>query len=243
MRRIYKGAFVLLLCVFWVGSALADRAANVRRIDGLEIPSHSDSQRQCLVGNLNEPVYTVEGWFTAQEEYSYAFTAQDCCDIGFTIQAVHIVMNFEEDALYPFEEFDIYAYLEKAVWDEGTQCWVPGDEECSSDVAFFNVDSPGILDLAVPIDDCDCAGVHDPAGAPLVYMATLYFPLPFDADIVTDDAPVGCTSWGDWGYGWVDLTTVPNISGEIIMYAEVECCDTPVSTVDLPWGGLKKFYR
>jgi len=233
----------LLILALVASTALADREARIQRLDDVQIQNLVNTPRQCLVGNLNAPSNTIGLWFTAQEEYSYLFTAPDCCETGFNIQAVHMVLHFDENWLYPFEEFDVYAYLEEAIWDDSHQCWVPGVEDCASEVTYFTIDAPGLWDLAVPIADCDCAYVYDPTGAPNKYMVSLYFPLPFDANIVTDDIPVGCTSWNNWGYGWSDLVTDNGFPGELIMYAEVDCCDSPIEAEEQSWGEIKELYR
>ncbi|MFH1573154.1 MAG: hypothetical protein ABIG68_04180, partial [Acidobacteriota bacterium] len=61
--------------------------------------------------------------------------------------------------------------------------------------------------------------------------------------IVTDDRPIECTSYNDWGLGWSDLTAEQDFPGNILMRADVLCCEYPVGAESRTWGGVKSLYR
>ena len=242
IRRASWLTIVLLALVLAAGAATADREVRVQRLDDGQVQPLIDTPRQCVVGNLNPIAWAVSGWFTGQEEYKYLFNAVECCPVGFNVLYVHMALNFDETMTYPIV-IEVYADLEDALWDDVLQCWVPGIEDCVSEAVSFTIDAPGSYDIAVPMTGCECAWVHDPTGAPYWYMMSLHFLNLFDARVLTDDFPLGCYSWNNWGSGWYDLVLDVGFPGELIMWADVDCCEFPIAVEEKTWGQIKGLYR
>ncbi len=106
----------------------------------------------------------------------------------------------------------------------------------------MTIDNPGLYDIALPAGpDCDCAYFgYD-------YAVSINFPTLFPPtqrpDAVTDAAPVGCTSWNDYGEGWIDTATSFGFPGELVMYADLVCCSNPVPADEKSWGELKTIFK
>jgi len=143
--------------------------------------------------------------------------------------------------------FDVYVDLEDALWDG--VCWVPGIEDCVSPVYSVTIDTDGLYDISLPIyDACDCAYFFSPVTCqPFYYFLSFHFPNAFptgmEPDVVTDDFPLGCTSYNDFGSGWLDLVTEYSFPGELMIWADVACCDNPVGDGACSWGKIKNLYR
>jgi hypothetical protein len=106
------------------------------------------------------------------------------------------------------------------------------------------IDAAGLYDIGLPFGDfCDCAFVFDDAGAPIKYLMSLHFVNVFTTSLITDEFPLGCYSWNNWGSGWYDLVNDAGFPGELIIYGDVECCDLPVGAEKSTWGNMKQIFR
>ena len=85
--------------------------------------------------------------------------------------------------------------------------------------------------------------MYGPGGVPLMYMISMHYPAEFTAKLVTDDIPVPCLSWNNWGDGWYDLVTDFNFPGTVSMYGDVLCCSDPVDVEVESWGDIKSLFR
>jgi len=243
-----KKLLLVVLCLaLMAGTAFADRTVTVTKLSSnLEIQTldlGGGGMRDCLVGNLNDPAWAINGWFTGQEEYKFLFNGAECCNEGFWLDTVHIYLQFTDTMTYPLEIL-AWVDLEDALWDDALGCWVPGIVDCVSAVYTVTIEAPGLYDIGLPMTDyCDCAYVYDPTGSPYWYMLSVHFDNLFDAQLVTDDFPVGCMSWNNWGAGWYDLVNDAGFPGEIMIWGDVHCCEDPVGMENETWGGVKALFR
>ena len=65
----------------------------------------------------------------------------------------------------------------------------------------------------------------------------------FSAGVVTDDQPTSCISFNDWGEGIVDLIEEYEFPGDLLIWADVRCCDGDVDQETPSWGDIKNLYR
>jgi len=230
---------VLSLCLFTaVGVNAADREVTVKLLD--QQPQSVNVARSpagdCLVGNLYSPYFAIPGWLIGLESYMYMFDAEEsacACAAGFAVEAVHMYLQFEGA-----ESFDMSVGFNEAVWDPASGCWVPGPEICRSPIYTVAVDNPGLYDIVLPVE-CECAFFGYWYGISVNFESSFAV----SPDIITDNVPLGCVSWNDYGGGWEDLNSVYGFPGELSIYADVVCCQNPVADEANTFGGVKSLFR
>ncbi len=165
-------------------------------------------------------------------------TGCSSCAEGLLISEVHILLSFgPEDVPVTFE---ISADVEEIIWDDASQCNIPGGQICASDITTITINSEGLYDISIPVN-CDCL--------PMIssYALGLFFHTDFTStgfpNLVIDASPVGCTSWNDWGDGWNDLVTNFGFPGELSIFADVDCCEDPVANESHSWDEIKSMFR
>lgn len=198
----------------------------------------------CLFGNLNDPRYFVGDFLIGNEAYKFLFNPMQgsCqCPAGFQLRNVHIFLYAEtqEQADVPLT---MWVDLEDAAWDPVRQCWVPGVQDCVSPPYTVTLGAPGLYDVTLPIP-CDCAFLD------YWYMISVHFG-PLDGyndlpNIVVDAGPaLTCYNWNNYNdEGWYDLTEINGWVWNLAMYADGDCCETPVPAEDTSWGQVKQLYR
>ncbi len=241
MRKL----FLLSVCLLLVaGTAMAaEKTVVVTPVTG-EIMniSQAGASGACQVGNLNAPAYAITDWIWGQETYKYLFDADQAgcvaCPAGFQVETVHFFMQFGADDV-PVS-FDCSVDFEETIWDETLGCFLPGAVISQSPAYTVTIDAAGMYDIALPMDS---------ANSPCAYFGYKYaigmnFLTAFDSlpDAITDGVPVGCTSYNDYGMGWYDLLDF-GFPGEIVMFADIVCCENPVETEDSTWGEVKSLFR
>lgn len=238
----------LILLIFVFVALLASGVAAkdtpvVTRVDPAEMPEITPMATSQMVGNLNPAYWRISGWVVGGEEYKYLFNPveQLNCPEGFQLTQVHMVLDFDDTMTYPIT-FPVWVDLEDALWDPTLGCWVPGIEDCRSVTYTVTIDVPGTYDIGLPID-CQCAYMTDPRGMPYWYMLSFHFPEPFTANLITDNFPVPCYSWNNWGSGWYDLVGQGGFPGGILMWGDVVCCLDPVTVEEKSWGDIKSLFR
>lgn len=238
-----KIAITVTLCLaaLMASAALAaDRTVTVTPVEGpVQSVLPSDAAGVCIFGNHNAAAYAITDFIWGGESYASVFRAQPAgcptCNVGFTVEQVHFYMNFTV-ADVP-ASFNVTASFYEA---EGAGCAAPTAEVCTSPVYQVGITNPGLYDIALPLGTCACAYFdYD-------YAVTINFPDAFPAtmrpDAVTDNVPVGCTSYNDYGSGWSDLNTL-GFPGELVMFADIICCEPAVPDGEQSWGSLKSLYR
>jgi hypothetical protein len=228
----------LMFCLILASGVFAgERQVTVTRIDQevQTLPEARGAAGDCLMGNLNAPYYAISGWLLGMESYSYVYEADAAacaCPEGFAVETVHIYLQFAGAM-----DFDVAVGLSEAEWDFAGSCWVPGADICASPVYNVAIPGGGLYDIALPVT-CDCAffGYH--------YAIDVDFLTSFavSPDMITDNVPVGCVSWNDYGGGWVDLNPT-GFPGELLIFADVACCADPVANEDETFGGIKSLFR
>ena len=232
-----------LLCLAMAAGAFAaDRQVTVTPIDSpLLSIDQAAPNGVCVYGNDAAPGYAITDWIWGQESYATVFNAAQpacACGAGFTIEQVHFYMNFAA-ADVP-STFNVSVDFRQSVIDGTSACPVPDLEICTSPVYQVTITNPGLYDIALPMGPCACAFFG------FDYAVSINFPDLFPAtarpDAVTDVTPLGCVSYNDYGTGWTDTYTF-GFPGELIMYADVICCEPPVPTEDSSWGDVKSLFR
>lgn len=236
----------LAALVLSTGTALAAREVRVTPITGPATTIYpgleaSGANPACEFGNLNPISFAITGWILGMEKYKTLFTADptgcSICTEGFNVTSVSLSMQFGiEDVPVTF---DARVDFEEAIWDENLACFVPGATICESSVYTVTIDAPGLYNIALPLDAaCVCAEFGFTYGIGFEFL-TAFASAP---DLITDAFPVGCTSYNDYGSGWVDLATFV-FPGETSMKAEIDCCNNPVATEGSTWGSIKSMFR
>lgn len=247
MRKLSIAVLSVLCLVLMTGpSFAADRQMTFTPVTGDPATINpgiqtSGANGACQMGNLNPIAFAITDWIWGAEKYKYMFYADpalcSACSDGFTVESVNLVMQFgPEDVPVTF---DARVDFEEATWDDALQCNYPGPEICVSSVYTVTIDTPGLYNITLPMDTaCACAHFGYWYGISFEFLTT------FDSspDIVTDDTPVGCTSWNDYGAGWIDVLDF-GFPGEISLSAEIVCCGNPVPVDESTWGNIKAMFR
>ena len=122
------------------------------------------------------------------------------------------------------------------------KCYAPGVVECVSPLWTVDIDTPGLYGIALPLFYwCDCAFL-DCEYFLAVNIATA-FPETQRPDLVTDEFPTTCASYNSYGFGWEDLVAAYGLPGNIVVWADIICCDDPLASEPGTWGSLKQLYR
>lgn len=237
--------FTIIVCLALVsGAAAQQKTVTVTPVEGPVLTTDAAGPAGvCIYGNDNAPAFAITDWVYGQESYATVFGAPQppCgCAAGFTIEAVHLYMQFAV-ADVPVT-FDATVGFGEALFDETAQCFVPGVQNCESASYTVTIDNPGLYDISLPIDPTSCPCAFFDYEYAVYFNILTAFAATGRPDIVTDDVPVGCVSWNDYGAGWEDLQGY-GLPGETIMFADVVCCETPVPNEDQTWGGVKSLYR
>ncbi len=235
-----KLSVLLILSLFMAGNALANKDMAVERLETDVVRQlMASTADNCLVGNPNAVYYAVPDWIWGAEIYTYLFDPLDTCDcdVGLEIETIHMIVQFgAEDVPATFEAF---VEIGAAVWDVATGCWQPGPPICATDVTELTVTSAGLYDIALPVDNCGCMEMVHQYSISYNFVSTFAS----NPDIVTDQFPSSCTSWNDYGLGWYDLVSDFGYPGNVLMWADSACCESPIANGKESWGGVKSLYR
>jgi len=246
MKKLSIVVLSVMCLALMAGTALADRQVTVTPVTREAIPFNpginpSGADGVCQMGNLNPFVYAITDWVWGNEKYKYLYYADPAqctvCTEGFTVESVTLYLQFGVEDVP--STFDARVDFEEAIWDDALQCWYPGPEICVSSSYTVTIDNPGLYAINLPMDTaCACAHFG------YWYGISFEFLTAFDSnpDIITDDNPVGCRSWLDYGMGWGDLLDF-GFPGEITMVADIDCCHNPVPTDESTWGDIKAMFR
>jgi hypothetical protein len=237
--------FTIMLCLAMTVSALAaDRDVNITPLKGPVLSIDQTTPRSvCIYGHDAAAAYAITDYIWGQESYATVFNAAQpvcACTSGFTIEQVHFYMNFRVEDVP--STFDASVEFRENAIDVTTGCSVPGPVICESPLYTVNITNPGLYDIALPMT----AGAGACAYFGYDYAVSINFPNAFPPtqrpDAVTDGAPVGCVSYNNYDAGWLDTVSL-GFPGELVMYADVICCEPPVPSDEPSWGELKSLYR
>ncbi len=234
MRKMLIITLVLLVA----GSAMA-REITPLKTDLTPPATVSGAAAACVAGNNNfgAIVGYYDSWFLGYENYAVPINAGDSacnCGEGVTITTIHMLLALDE-----FADFNISVAVLDAETD-GAGCLSPSAEITASPV--YNITGIPTLDyydIAIPIDG-PCATVND------AQFLAVYFLDDNGGNLVglpiTDPANL-CFNYNDWGSGWIDVVDSFGFGGDILMWADMECCATPVATENSSFGSIKGLFR
>ncbi len=235
--------FTLILSLS-ISPALADKEVIIKRVDSeppIPFIIGDGALQACQVGNTNPANWAIGGWAAAPEEYKLAFdpmvdgTCGTECILpgwGFEVNVIHIHIQVDVPCT-----LIVGVDVEEAVYPTSPDCPEPGALACASPLYYVALSSAGGWILNIPIT-CDCLAIYKE------YLLGVYFDsAPCNVDLVTDNFPTACTSWNNWGAGWVDLVVDYGFPGNLKIWADAECCEPPVPAAQLSWGVIKKLYK
>lgn len=241
---------ITVLCLLMAaGSALAAaKEAHAVRLEGMPKvkmanPAGAAKRSDLTWGNTNAPAWLITNWIYGDEMYKHLLGMPgegEPCGRGFWVENVHMLMNFGEEDVP--STFSVFVGLADANYDPTTGCYTPWWHVCTSLTYSITIEEPGMYDVSIPLyEQCDCADLN------YRFLLSWHFVTEFDPDkrpdAVADDSPIGCYSWNNYGTGWQDLVLDEGWPGEILMYADIFCCDDPVASEPTTWGGVKSLYR
>ena len=253
MKKLSIAVLSIMCLALVAGTALADRQVTVTPVTGDAIPFNmgitpSGADGVCQMGNLNPIAWALTDWVWGAEKYKYLYYADPAlctvCSDGFTVEAVTLYLQFgpEDIPVGGATSFEARVDFEEAIWDVDLQCWYPGPEICVSPVYTITIDTPGLYAISLPMDPAACACAHFGYWYGISFEFITAFASGMEPDIVTDDFPVGCVSWNDYGMGWIDTQDF-GFPGEISMVADIVCCSNPVQAEKSTWGDIKAMFR
>jgi hypothetical protein len=255
MRRLLLSVFALFLVLSLpVSLALAQGEDQVVSLEGrtgtvqplgeiVPIPIGSGgapARQDCYVGNINNAEHVVSGWFAAPEEYKYVFDPVAIPDLGcldcpggFDVTTVHMLVRVPVEGCTLVMSVNVES---ADLSDPG--CPMPGPVECESGLVTVHLD-PGATDWIVPVPiDCNCLSTDG------TYVLGVWFEsASCPVGLITDALPSACTSWNNSGAGWVDLVTEAGFPGNIWIYADATCHQSPSPTEQTTWGTMKELYK
>lgn len=246
MRRLLISALVVsVMAVFVFSPVVAEREVNPQALDRITpTPINlgpAGYTQACQVGNLNAPAWAISDFVLPPEEYKFAFDPKatcSVCQIGFLVNTVHFVIQSSE-AMTIVAAVDV----EEAVYPTSPDCPEPGQLLCSSGFYTVNLPGAGLWDIGLPIA-CECYTMER------TYLLSVHFESVTSQtgavpDLIMDAGPAAlCTNWNNFGSGWYDLVAqYPTWPGNLIFFADAECCTPPVPVEDSTWGAIKNLYE
>jgi hypothetical protein len=242
MRQLLVVGLVLVLACTLAAPALATRDVNPVQIVNPE-PTLYDPLAvvpgPCTVGNPNPAYWAIGDFLYPPEEYKLVFDPVDgcgACPFGYQITSVHVLLQ-SSSACTIIMSVD----LEDAIFPDGPACPKPGPEDCLGGPYQVNLPGAGLWNINLPIT-CGCAFLD------YTYLLSVHFQslsctdgtVP---DLVTDNFPTVCTSWNNYGTGWTDIVRSFGFPGNLMMWADAQCCEPPVGTGTKSWGAIKGLFR
>lgn len=241
MRLMISGviAAALLLSLSGLVSAV-DREPVIEELQAVEIvswdfPPYSPLVT-CQVGNLNPAAWAISNFVLPPEEYKLAFDPMatcTACPFAFKITKNHILLQ-TAGACTIVMSVDV----EEVVY-AGADCTTPGPVVCESPLYTVTLPAAGLWNVGIPIT-CDCLTLARK------YMLSVHFEsASCTPALITDAGPADlCLNWNNYGTGWYDLLgAFPTWPGQLIMFADAECCTPPVPASEKTWGAVKELYE
>jgi hypothetical protein len=238
--------FVLLCFIISVpvSSALAEREVNIKQAEPAPtviFMGDLEATQACVTGNPNPPAWAISGWMLPPEEYRLAFDpilhgdcAAECAPLpgkGFNVNTVSIHIQVAAACTIIMS-----VNVSEVIYPTSPDCPEPGPLACSSPLYQVDLASAGGWMINLPVD-CVCLTFNRE------YMLGIYFDsATCTPDLVTDNFPSNCTSWNNYGSGWVDLVAGPGFPGNLRITADASCCEPPVPVESKSWGVIKTLY-
>lgn len=234
MRKLLVITLVLLVAA----SAMA-REITPLKTDLTPPATPSGAATACVAGNNNFAgiLGYYDSWFLGYENYAVPINAGDTacsCGEGVTITTIHMLLALDDLA-----DFNVQVAVLDAETD-GAGCLSPGAEITAS--AVYNITgipSLDYYDIAIPING-PCATVDD------AQFLAVYFLDDNGGNLVgipVSDPANTCFDYNDWGSGWIDIVDSLGFGGDILIWADMECCAEPVANEETSFGSIKSLFR
>lgn len=238
-------AIILMSCLLLTGLAMAkDIPSDSQAVPADPQISVTGAKQTCQIGN-----YDFGGiWYFSganniwgNESYKLIVGSEDLCPncpAGFTVETVNMVVFFDD--LDVPSQFTVSADIEEAVWDG--ECWAPGPPVAVSDPMTITIDTAGANLISIPIvTPCMERGFN--YGIGINFLTA--FPETMRPDYTFDyDAETFCNSWGLWEgeTEWVRLLEFQGL-GDLLIWADADCCENPVNSEAKTFGDVKSLFR
>jgi hypothetical protein len=196
----------------------------------------SNAETTCQVGNLNPAAWAINNFVYPPEEYKLAFdplATCSACPIGFKVNTNHALLQTAGAC-----QLTVWMDVEEAIYPE-PGCAAPGPVLCTSLVYNANIPSAGLWNVGLPIT-CDCFDMGRKYLLSVHFQSTTCTPA-----LITDAGPGElCYNWKNYGTGWYDLVEAfPDWPGQLVFFADAECCTPPVPVESKTWGAIKQIYE
>ena len=238
-------ALILLSILMISGLAMAkDIPSDLQAAPGGPLISGDSARQTCQIGNYDFDgifAYINDGDLWGNESYKLMIGPDDLCPncpAGFTVETVYMVISFNEEDVP--SEFTVTADIEEAVWDG--ECWAPGPQVALSEAVTFTIDTPGAHAIPIPIVT-PCLEREFNYGIGVQFLTA--FPEAMRPRYTFDaEEPTFCTSWGFWegATDWVRILEFIG-EGDILIWADADCCENPVNTESRTFGEVKSLFR
>ncbi len=230
----------LLLVMLMLVVASTSMAREITPLQNdLTAPSASRYDGDCVVGNtdFDNILGYYDTWFAGNETYAIPFNVSDqacACTEGAAVKSIHMLIALDELA-----NLDVAVAVLDAV-DSGNGCMYPGAELAVSEVVNISgIAELSYVDIEIPIDG-PCATIDDALFVAVYFLNDndgQFFGLPIS------DNPVTCFNYSDWGSGYTDLVADIGFAGNILIWADLDCCGEPVATEATTLDSIKSLYR
>jgi hypothetical protein len=230
--------------------AHAERTVTIKPIDSsipVRITQFDRTAPSCVVGNTNPAYWAIGDFLLPPESYKLSFNplSGNCpasCPPpnwwGFKVTKIHIILMVAEPCT-----LTMAVDIEEAAYSGGLDCPEPSVPACGTNLLQVALTSAGAWDIGLPVD-CECLGLHRK------YLIGFYVESYSNAggsvpSLAADAGPTAtCANYNNYGTGWFDLkSTYPSWPGNLIFFAEADCCELPVPTEEKSWGHIKKLYE
>ncbi len=183
----------------------------------------------CVLGNDN--MGAIGGfddtYWVGNESYAYRINPADydcaVCDVGFNVRAISMVLYLSTGS-----SPTVVAHLAEAAGP----CTTPGAIiDSSAPYVVSQGTGPQIVEIPCDLTCVDMDGEY--------FLIVEFTDTSGPVGIMYDNAPESCFNYSDQGSGWVDLVDGSGWTGDLLIYADVDCCGVPdpTVTVDQPNGG------
>ncbi len=240
--------YVVFLAFVFVTANCTEAAGNgATYLGDFGTPIELPDQNRCVMGNLNAPAFMLDTSLIDPNFLTLTFNPNDffcSCTEGFRVLSVHLVvaytdsveftMNYQARLAHGFPLSEPPLECHQPISQSSQHSLWPW-AEVYNDVTV-TLERPGYYEIDIDADG-ECAYLD------YAYGISLFSGWSENHTVATDDNSNHCpdflfASMGEI-YWWVPF----NAPGNMIVWANIECCENPVGTESLSWGSLKALYR
>lgn len=237
MRKV----MCLVMCLSLVAGLAVAREAILNRVD-LDVVPGARVEADCVVGNNDfaNILGYYGSWWLGYEDYAFHINrlhqAPCGCIEGWAIRSVHMLLALDVDCNILVQPA-VYTAVEVS-----TGCYAPGVEMYAGPTyQITGIPELNYWDIELPIgEDAFC---QVPATGNYFIVFRFLDDGPGMFGIPVSANPLTCKNYNDWGSGWADLVVDYGFQGNLLMWADVDCCIEGVKTEDSSWGSIKQLFR